>query len=45
MNTFDAEPWGSWPDSVKQKWDTPMDLGEPARKAIKSNELEYSARD
>lgn len=41
VNTFDAEPWGSWPDSVKQKWDTRMDLGGPARKAIKGNEFEY----
>jgi hypothetical protein len=41
MNTFDAKAWGSWPDSVKQKWDTPMDLGEPARKTIKGNDLEY----
>jgi len=41
MNTFDAKPWDSWPDSMKQKWDTPMDLGEPARKAIKGNDLDY----
>jgi hypothetical protein len=41
MNTFDAKSWGSWPDSVKQKWDTPMGLGEPARKAIKGNDLDY----
>jgi uncharacterized damage-inducible protein DinB len=41
MNTLDAKAWGSWPDSVKQKWDTPMGLGEPARKAIKGNDLEY----
>jgi uncharacterized damage-inducible protein DinB len=41
MNAFDAKPWGSWPDSVKQKWDTPTGLGEPARKAIKGNGLEY----
>ncbi|MGA8763944.1 MAG: DinB family protein [Candidatus Sulfotelmatobacter sp.] len=41
MNTLDAKPWGSWPDSVKQKWDTPMELGEPARKAIKGHDVEY----
>ena len=41
MNTFEAKAWGSWPDSVKQKWDTSMDLGEPARKAIKGNDLDY----
>src|ERR1700683_3694715 len=26
MNTFEAKAWGVWPDSVKQKWDTSMDL-------------------
>jgi hypothetical protein len=41
MNTFNAKSWGSWPDSVKRKWDTPMGLGEPARKAIQSNDLDY----
>ena len=41
MNTFDAKKWGSWPDSVKQKWDVPMSLGEPARKIIKGNNLDY----
>ena len=41
MNTFEGKAWDSWPDSVKQKWDTPMNLGEPARKAIKGNNLDY----
>ena len=41
LNTFDGKAWDSWPDSVKQKWDTPMNLGEPARKAIKGNNLDY----
>jgi Protein of unknown function (DUF664) len=41
MNTIDAKAWGSWPDAVKQKWDVPMELGEPARKAIKGNNLDY----
>jgi len=40
MNTFDGKKWGTWPDSVKQKWDVPMGLGEPARKAIKGNPLD-----
>jgi hypothetical protein len=40
MNTIDAKAWGSWPDAVKQKWDVPMELGEPARKAIKGNNLD-----
>ena len=41
MHTFEGKKWGSWPDSVKQKWDIPMNLGEPARKAIKGNSLDY----
>jgi len=41
MHTFGGMKWDSWPDSVKQKWDVPMNLGEPARKAIKGNSLDY----
>ncbi len=41
MNTFDGVKWGGWPDSVKQRWDVPMGLGEPARKAIVGNGLDY----
>jgi len=41
MHTFEGMKWDSWPDSVKQKWDVPMNLGEPARKAIKGNTLDY----
>ena len=41
LNTFEGMKWDSWPDSVKQKWDIPMNLGEPARKAITGNNLDY----
>jgi hypothetical protein len=41
MNTFDGVKWGSWSDDIKKKWDIPMNLGEPARKAIKGNSLDY----
>jgi uncharacterized damage-inducible protein DinB len=41
MNTFDGMKWDSWPEEVKKKWDIPMHLGEPARKAIKGNSLDY----
>ena len=41
MNTFGGMKWDSWPDEVKKKWDIPMNLGEPARKAIKGNSLDY----
>ncbi len=41
MNTFDSKEWGSWPDSVKQQWDAPMDLGDAGRKTIKGHDLDY----
>ena len=41
LNTFDGLKWDSWSDSIKQKWDVPANLGEPARKAIKGNNLDY----
>jgi uncharacterized damage-inducible protein DinB len=41
MNTFDKMKWDSWSDDLKKKWDIPMNLGEPARKAIKGNNLDY----
>jgi uncharacterized damage-inducible protein DinB len=41
LNTFGGTKWDSWPDEVKKKWDIPMNLGEPARKAIKGNSLDY----
>lgn len=41
LNTFGGMHWGSWSDKVKKKWDIPMNLGEPARKAIKGNSLDY----
>lgn len=41
LNCFDGMKWGSWSDEVKKKWDIPMNLGEPARTAIKGNSLDY----
>jgi hypothetical protein len=41
MNTLEGKAWGSWPDSVKQKWDAAMGLGDPGRKTIKGNGLDY----
>jgi len=41
MNTFDNMKWDSWSDDIKKKWDMPMNLGDPARKAIKGNGLDY----
>ena len=41
LSTFGGVKWGSWPDDEKKKWDIPMNLGDPARKAIKGNNLDY----
>jgi hypothetical protein len=41
MNTFGGMKWDSWSEDSKKKWDLPMNLGEPARKAIKGNSLDY----
>jgi hypothetical protein len=41
LNTFGGMKWDSWSDEIKKKWDIPMNLGEPARKAIKGNGLDY----
>jgi len=41
MNTFDGIEWGKFSEDAKKKWDVPMNLGEPARKAIKGNSLDY----
>jgi hypothetical protein len=40
-NSIDGIEWGKFPDALKQKWDVAMNLGEPARKAIKGNSLDY----
>jgi uncharacterized damage-inducible protein DinB len=41
LKTFEGKPWGSWDESIKQRWDVPMNLGQPARQAIKGHNLEY----
>jgi hypothetical protein len=41
LNTFGGMKWDSWSDDIKKKWDVPMNLGDPARKAIKGNSLDY----
>jgi len=41
MNSFDGIEWDKFPEAAKKKWDIPMNLGEPARKAIKGNNLDY----
>ena len=41
LNTFEGKKWDSWPDSVKQKWDAAMNLGDAGRKAIKGHDRDY----
>jgi uncharacterized damage-inducible protein DinB len=40
-NVFGGFGWEKMPDDVKKKWDVPMNLGDPARKSIKGNSLDY----
>ena len=40
-NSFDGIQWEKFSDALKQKWDVAMNLGEPARKTIKGNSLDY----
>jgi hypothetical protein len=41
LTTFGGLAWDALPDDMKKKWDVPMNLGEPARLAIKGNSLDY----
>ena len=41
INTFEQNPLKELPASYKEKWGVAMDLGEPARKSIKGNSLDY----
>jgi len=41
LNTFQGMEWDSWPETVKQKWDAAMNLGDAGRKTIKGNDLQY----
>lgn len=39
--TFKGVEWGKWDKSVATKYETAMKLGEPARKTIKGNSLDF----
>lgn len=41
INTFEGNSLKELPGAYKEKWAAAMDLGEPARKAIKGNSLDY----
>jgi hypothetical protein len=40
-NVFGGFSWEKMPDDVKAKWEVPMNLGDPARKTVKGNSLDY----
>jgi uncharacterized damage-inducible protein DinB len=35
LHTLEGHKWGSWNNAIKREWDVAMNLGEPARKAIR----------
>jgi hypothetical protein len=41
MNTFEGLSGKKLPETFKEKWGMPMELGEPARKSIKGNNLDH----
>jgi uncharacterized protein DUF664 len=41
LNTFEGKKWDTWPDSVKQQWDSAMNLGNAGRKTIKGHDRDY----
>lgn len=41
INTFDGVAPDKMPESWKEKWGMPMELGDPARKGILGNNLDY----
>jgi len=41
INTFEGNPLKELPAAYKEKWAVAMDLGEPARKAIKGHDLDF----
>ena len=40
-HVFKGVEWGKWDSGVQQKWGVAMALGDPARQAIKGNNLDY----
>lgn len=40
-HTFKGVDWGKWDSGVQQKFGVAMELGDPARKAIRGNDLNY----
>jgi len=41
MNTFEGKSGDKLPEAFKEKWGMPMELGEPARKSINGDNLDY----
>ncbi len=41
LHTFEGKKWGEWDEKDKERWSVASELGEPARKTIKGNNLNY----
>jgi hypothetical protein len=41
LNTFGGMKWGTWSETIKQKWDPAMELGDAGRKVIKGHDRDY----
>jgi uncharacterized damage-inducible protein DinB len=41
LNTFNGIKWDAWSNEEKKKWDVAANLGDPARKSIKGNSLDF----
>jgi hypothetical protein len=41
LHTFEGKKWGAWDEKENKEWGLASELGEPARKAIKGNNLDY----
>jgi len=41
LNTFGGMKWDTWSETIKQKWDPAMELGDAGRKTIKGHDRDY----
>lgn len=41
LNTFEGQTWDSFADSIREKWDAAMNLGDAGRKTIKGHDRDY----
>lgn len=41
IHTFEGKKWGDWPEAEKKRFGVAMALGDPARKTLKGNDLNF----